>query len=413
MEALSLQSMGVLFFVAVALFAGLGGGKLFRVIHFPQVVGYIVIGAVVGVSGLNILNHDIFEQMVPVEQFSLGLIGFMIGRELHVSVFKQLGKVIFTILCFEVVGTFLVVSGAVWFLTRQISIALIFGALATATAPAATVEVLWEYKARGILTTTIFSIVALDDVLALLVYAFAVAFTKTLIGHTAISVSSIIVVPLVHIAASITLGLISGFLLAWVAEKMHNEKQYLPLILATIMLNISLANFFHLSHILSCMILGMTLVNMNITRAGYAFKAIEDFTGPIYILFFVLVGSQLDIRQLPQMGLLGLVYIGARMLGKVVGTAVGGRVAQAEPVVQKYLGFALFDQAGVAIGLALSVRHEFNHLGADGKMIGDLVLNVIMASTFVVQLIGPPFVKYSITKAGERGLAGKTGSVYT
>ncbi len=402
--------MDILFFVSLALFAGLVGGKFFRKLRFPQLVGYIVIGVIIGVSGFNLISEEIFKSLEIIEYFTLGIIGFMVGRELKFSVFARLGKTIFTILCFEVLGAFLLVTLTVWLITRNIVIALILGSLATATAPAATVEVLWEYKAKGVLTTTIFSLVALDDVLALFIYVFAVSYAKTMIGNSEFSLVKIIFMPLIEIGSSVLLGVISGFVLGWLAEKVFREKQCLPLILAMIMLNMSIAKYFHLSHILSCMILGMTLVNLNISRGKYAFMVIEDFTGPLYILFFVLVGSQLQVRELPNIGMLGLAYIGARMAGKITGAKVGGKVSHAAPAVRKYLGYALFDQAGVAIGLALAVKREFSYSGVQGEQIGELVLNIIMASTFVVQLIGPSFVKYAIVKAGEAGVDPKVAA---
>jgi len=397
--------MDILLIIGVALAAGLAGGLFSQKVRFPQVVGYIVIGAIIGRSGLGILNGTLFDQLAPISSFSLGLIGFMIGRELQFSVFKQMGKVIFAILWFEVLGAFLLVAITVWFLTHKVYVALVFGALATATAPAATVDVLWEYRAKGVLTTTIFSIVALDDVLALFVYAFAVSYAKALIAHSSVSFLSLILVPLKEIGGSIALGAACGFAIFWLAQKLNNEKHYLPLMLAVIMLCIGISNELHFSLILTCMILGMTLSNLKVSHTSYAFKVIEDITTPIYILFFVLIGSQLQIAQLPGMGLLGIAYIVARIAGKMLGTRIGGKVAGADIMVQKYLGLALFSQAGVAIGLALAVHHEFSHLGAEGKALGTLVLNVIMASTFVVQIIGPPCVKYAITKAGEITLA--------
>ncbi len=393
--------MDILLILGIIIAAGLGSGKFFQKIRFPQVVGFIVIGAVIGRSGFGLLNAELFESMSPINSFALGLIGFMVGRELTFSVFKQLGKTIFTILCFEVLGAFFLVTLVIWLITQKLYIALVFGALATATAPAATVDVLWECKAKGVLTTTIFSLVALDDVLALLVYAFAVSYAKALISSSTLSVMKVLFVPLFEIGASMILGVACGFILGWVAERIKDEKQYLPLMLATIMISIGIANHFHLSLILSCMMLGMTLVNLRLSRSQHAFKVMEDFTGPVYIIFFVLIGSQFQINTLPSMGLLGLAYIGARMAGKIAGTRLGATVSQADPAVRKYVGLALFSQAGVAIGLALAVDHEFSYLGTQGEELGSMVINVIMATTFVVQLIGPPCVKYAVTKAGE------------
>ncbi len=395
--------MNALLLVGLAIAVGLGGGKGFQRLKIPQVVGYIIMGTLLGTSFLGILSLEVVESLSPMSNFALGLIGFMIGGELKLSVFKKFGRTIFTILFVEVFGTFFLVVPAMWLITDNLPAALVFGALATATAPAATVDVLWEYKSKGPLTTTLLAIVGLDDALALIVYGFATAYAKAMITHAAINLNSMLITPLTEIGGSIALGCACGMLLGMASKKMRSEGEHLTLIIASVLLCGGIANQFHLSQIMACMFLGMTIANLEFVRSEQVFRIIERITPPIYILFFVLIGAKLQIKLLPAMGLVGIVYIAARSVGKLVGANLGGRISNAEESVRKYLGFSLFSQAGVAIGLSLAVAQEFSRFGAAGQELSALVINVITATTFVVQMIGPPCVKYAITKAGEVG----------
>jgi Kef-type K+ transport system membrane component KefB len=166
-----------------------------------------------------------------------------------------------------------------------------------------------------------------------------------------------------------------------------------------------IANQFHLSQIMACMFMGMTLANGFRRYSERAVRLLDVSVTPIYILFFVMIGAKLNIGLLPAMGWLGLAYVGARSAGKLLGSYIGARISHAGDVVRKYLGLSLFSQAGVAVGLSIAVAHDFSRLNTVGQELGTLVINVIAATTFVVQVIGPSCVKYSITKAGEVGKA--------
>ncbi len=385
----------------MALASGLLGAKIFQYFKLPQVVGYIVMGLAIGNSGLGILNHELIDSLAPVNNLALGIIGFMIGGELKLSVFKKMGRSIFTILVAEVLGTFTLVTLLVWAVTGKLSTALIFGALATATAPAATVDVLWEYESKGPLTTTILAIVGLDDALALIVYGFACSYARILISSGSFSLASVLCSPAIEIFGSMLLGITMGLALELVSKKMKDDKEFLSLIFATIIICCGIANQLHLSQILACMFIGMTLANKSFPFSERTVRTLDRTISPIYIVFFVFIGAKLRVGLLPQMGLLGVVYILGRSAGKVLGSYSGARISNASASVRKYLGLSLFSQAGVAVGLSIAVANDFSQLGAAGKELGTLVINVITATTFVVQLIGPPCVKYSIIKAGE------------
>lgn len=397
--------LDLLLILGVVLGAGLFGAKSFKRAKIPKVVGYIVIGLILGESVLGILHFNLLDQLAPINDFALGVIGFMIGGELDFSVFQKMGKSIFTILFVEVFITFGMVGLAVWFLTGKLHTALIFGALATATAPAATVDVLWEFHSQGELSSTILAIVGLDDALALIVFGFAAAYARVLIGYGSFSLAAVLLNPLVEIGGSIALGIAVGIGVGKIAKRARDDKEFLTLMLGVILISCGIAQHLHLSQILVCMFVGMTLTNRYHRYSERAVRLLDISISPIYILFFVMIGAKLQVGLLPKMGLLGLAYIGARSTGKILGAYVGARVSHAADVVRKYLGPALFSQAGVAVGLSIAVAHDFSNLNAAGKELGTLVINVIAATTFIVQIIGPPCVKYSITKAGEVGKA--------
>jgi len=405
------EELDILLVLGIALASGLIGAKIFKRLKLPQVVGYILMGAIIGTSGFGMLHHDLVDTLTPVSNFALGIIGFMIGGELKLSVFRKMGRSIFTILFAEVLISFGCVVLTVWIITGELHIALIFGALATATAPAATVDVLWEYKSSGVLSTTILAIVGLDDALALIVYGFASAYAKMLIvgGSNNFSIAEVLYKPLLEIFGSMLLGIVIGAAAEKLSGRMRDDNQYLTLVFCSIMICCGISVELHLSQILACMFMGMTLANWHPRSSERAIRVLDRTTTPIYILFFVMIGAKLNILLLPEIGLLGAAYIAARSVGKVSGVYIGASISKAEDVVRKYLGVALFSQAGIAIGLSIAIAQEFSRINAAGQELGTLVINVIAGTTFIVQIIGPPCVKYSITKAGEVGKADKKG----
>jgi Kef-type K+ transport system membrane component KefB len=397
------MSPDLLLLLGIAVAVGFGGGKLFQKLHLPQVVGYIVVGVFLGSSFLRLYKPQLLEQLSDINALALGLIGFMIGSELRLGVFRRLGKSIFFILIFEALSAFAVVVLAVFALTRKLYVALLFGALASATAPAATVQVLWENKAKGVLTTTLMAIVGLDDVVALILYGFAISISKTLFANVEPSILAILLKPLGEIFLSLAAGSVLGLALSSLARRMRNKGESLILSLAAILLCCGMAKTWGLSLILSNMAMGIVLANMAPFGGRRTYSVVQAFVPPIYVLFFVLVGAHLQVWLLPQMGLLGLIYLLARGGGKVLGARVGAQISRATQVVKRYLGICLISQAGVAIGLAIDAYHQFARMGTVGAQVGIMVVNIITATTFVLEILGPPCVRWAIFKAGEAG----------
>jgi Kef-type K+ transport system membrane component KefB len=391
----------LLLMFGIAGLAGLLAGKVFQRLRIPRVVGYIVAGVVLGSSLLNVIPLQQVADLAPFTDFALALIGFMIGGELKRSVFERFGKQMVLIMLAEGLAAFVLVGALVTWLTGNLALGLLLGALSSATAPAATVDVLWEYRSRGPLTTTILGIVALDDALALILYGFAMAFASALLEGREVSLQTGLIRPLLEILGALALGFGTGWLATMVVRRLQDRDDLLALLVAVILLVAGLADWCGLSLILAEMALGVALTNLAPNSSRKAFEVVKGVTPPIYILFFILVGARLQVGLLPQMGLLGLVYVFGRTAGKMAGSWLGANATHADPAVRKYLGFALFSQAGVAVGLALAIAQQFHTGNAAAQETGTLVVNVIAATTFLVQIIGPPFVKFAISRAGE------------
>lgn len=391
--------MELLLLIGITLLLGQFGAKVLRKLKVPQVVGYILMGVILGQSALQWLKP---ETLQSVTGLALGLIGFSIGSQLRISQLRKMGRSIIWISILEAFGAFLLVALAVWWLTGTLYKGLIFGALASATAPAATIDVLQEYKCRGVLTTTILAVVGIDDGIALLIYGFAQPFSRMLYNpESGISALSSMLIPLRELGGSIILGAVFGFIFVRVLKYLHSPGERLTLTLAIVLMATGLSQQWHLSLIMTNMILGLTVGNLAPFQTRNLDNVISGFSPPVYVLFFALVGARLDVRLLPAMGLLGLIYIIARAAGKFGGAYLGAVISDADPNVRKYTGLALFSQAGVAIGLAIAASTDFAATGSEGAAFGALVLNTITATTFVVQMIGPSMTRIAVFKAGE------------
>lgn len=382
------------------------GSKAFQRLGIPQVVGFIVVGTLCGTSFLNIIPLELAHELTFVSHIALGLIGFDIGSHLRLRELKQLGRCLIIILIFESIGTFAIVTAGIYAITNSLHTALIFGALASATAPAATVDVLAEYDAKGPLTTSILVVVGLDDALALILYSIAANLAEvTLVGSGSITWENTALIPVIEIGGSILTGFGLGFILEWILKRMKSHHDAMAISIGFVFLGVGISETFGLSLILTSMLMGSFLVNRDPAHTRSIRYTIEQAGPVIYVLFFSLVGARFQINLLPAMGLLGVAYILLRSFGKLGGAWLGGKLGRAENVVCNNLGFGLLSQAGVAIGLALASQQRFSALGEEGAVLGELILNVITATTFVVQIFGPIFVKFAIKRAGEIGQA--------
>jgi Kef-type K+ transport system membrane component KefB/CBS domain-containing protein len=402
-----IQHLPILLIIGFALFAGGLGAKLFQRLRIPQVVGYIVIGLLLGRSGLKLVGVEAIESLRLFNFFALGVIGFMIGGELRLDVFKRYGRQFMLILLSEGLTAFLLVFLLVWplawmltgNLAMSLALGLVLGAIASATAPAATVDVLWEYKTRGPLTTAVFAIVALDDGLALVLYGVAGSVAKQLIGSVSSSLAMTLAMTAYELLGAVVLGAVAGWLLNLLLRFARDHDKALTFILGALAVVIGLAIAVEVDIILAAMALGMSLVNLVPRRSRESFLIVERFAPPIYVLFFVIVGARLSVGEMQLwMWALAGAYVIGRTAGKMLGAFFGARWGRAGQAVRRYLGLCLFSQAGVAIGLAILASTSFP------PEIGNAVIMIVTATTFLVQVVGPPCVKIAVAKAGEVGL---------
>ncbi len=399
--------------IGLAILFGTIGAKIFQKLRIPQVVGYIAIGVAIGQSGLGFITEETIQNLMPFNFFALGIIGFMIGGELHRDIFRKYGRQFFAILFAEGIGAFLTVSILITVVSlllglgvaTSVALGIVLGSIASATAPAATTSVLWEYKTRGVLTTAIFAIVAMDDALALILFSIASTVAMRLIGDASGGFFVMLGEAGRELIGATLLGVVVGFGLNYILRRIRERDKSLAFIIGamTVVIGISLA--LDLDRILAAMALGVTLANLAPRRSRESFDIVERFAPPIYVLFFVIAGARLHIQGMPGwIWVLVLPYLVGMGMGKVIGTYIAARWTNAAPALRKYLGICLFSQAGVAVGLSILASHRFKDFSAGGVDFGMLIIMIIAATTFVAEIIGPPCVKLAVKKAGEVGL---------
>jgi len=393
--------------LGLTIFLGTVGARIFKKFRIPQVVAYIIIGILLGTMGIGIIKEPIIKAFEPFNLFALGLIGFMIGGELKKEMFQKYGKQLFYILISEGLSAFLLVTlivvlvGNFFFGSSKLvwAIGLLLGSIAAATAPAATTDVLWEYKTRGPLTTTVLGIVGMDDGLSLVLFAIASSIAVSLLGKTSAGILAKSFRTLYEIGGSIGLGILGGFALSSIVKKINEEYGILAFSIGIIVLILGIAKLIGVDILLAAMSIGFVVTNYIPRKGKEVFELIDKFSPPIYVLFFTFFGAKLNLGRLTlPLILLSVVYLLGRTMGKGIGASFGARLSGAPKTVQKYLPFCLFSQAGVAIGLSILATHRF-----PGE-IGNAIVLIITTTTFIVQIIGPISTKWAVAKAGEVGL---------
>lgn len=405
--------LGVLFILGIGVFGGMLGAWLSQRVRFPQVVGYIVIGLLIGESGFKLVRTGDIEALRPFNMFALGIIGFLVGGELHIEAFRKYARQFTAILLGEGVGAFLIVGAAsygVLFLVSGSAVlalagAMVFGAIASATDPASTMDVLWEYRSRGVLTTSLTAIVALDDALAMALYGIGTSVAYVLVDDAGGSMAGGLLKILMELGGSLLIGAVFAGVLLLLLRWLYQPEKCLAISIGLILLLISITLGLEMDVILAAMTLGFILANAAPRRSRQLFEMMRGFSLPIYVLFFVLVGARLSLGNMPGW-LIALVvlYVIGRSAGKMAGAWYGAKITKSEPVVRKYLGMGLFAQGGVAVGLSIMASQHLNGIPlTEGFTLGDAIIFAVTATTLVVQLAGPPMVKLAIKKAGESG----------
>lgn len=398
------EQLNLVLVLGVILLAGTFGAQLFQRIRIPQVVGYVSVGIILGPC-LNIISQETVDTLEPFSLFTLGVIGFLIGGELKRELFAKFGRQVAAILVFEG-GTAFLLVGLLTFLTLHLfydwqvalAVAVVFGAICAATDPASTVNILWEYKARGPLTSMLLAIVALDDALALILYISSVGIAGLLTGHRTVGFLPVVFHSFYEIVGSLGLGTAAGLAIRYIIKRIENEEKILVFTVSVIVLTIGLAIHSKLDVILSSMACGVTLINLAPRRSLKSFELVAKFSPPLLVLFFVSIGARLNISLTGSVWLLAGTYVVGSIIGKTAGSYIGAVHCNAVGTIRRYLGFCLYQQGTIAIALLIMASRRF-----EGP-VRDMMISVIVTGVFVLQLIGPVITKIGIKKAGEAGL---------
>jgi len=366
--------LDVILLIGIAIFCGTLGARISQKLHIPQIVGYVTIGIILG-PVLKIISQQTIQNLEPFNSFALGIIGFLIGGELKSDIFIKFGKQVVAILVFEALGAFLLVGGLSFLVMyyfagwqTALAISIVFGAICAATDPASTVNVLWEYKTRGPLTTMLTAIVALDDALALVLYTVGVSVASVITGHQHSGFFTSFLLSFFEIGGSLIMGAAAGVGLHRILKRMDEPEKLLPFTISVVL-------------------------------RLKSFELVHKFSPPIYVLFFVIIGARLNISDInTQIWLLAVAYVVGSTIGKTTGSYAGAVYSKAAPTVRKYLGFCLYQQGTIAVALLLMASSRF-----EGPL-RETMLSVIVIGVFFLQLIGPLFVKMGTKKAGEAGL---------
>ena len=417
-------------YIAVLLLVALLSTRLMAVLKLPNVTGYIVTGIIMGpflfgvlfnnFSYENIkqgLIYNFVDQIGWVSTVALGFIAFSIGTSFKATTLKALGKRVIIITALEALGASLLVMVALisaHFIFPQyvsLELALTLSAIASATAPAATLMVIKQYRAHGPLVDTLLPVVALDDAAALILFAILFQIASALAGGS-LSIYNILLKPLLEILISLGVGVLLGFVISFANRFFRSRNNRLIWNIFSVFAALGFYYLFkspkmggfELSSLLTCMMAGAIYTNF-VKESGRTLDVMDRFTAPVYMMFFVISGASLDLTIFFEgnglvVVLIAVTYIIFRVIGKWSGAYAGASITRCEPQVKKYLGFALVPQAGVAIGLSTTAYKLFSNNPETAKT-GALILAIILTSTLIYELFGPMVAKFALSKAHE------------
>ena len=381
-----------LLYLGIVLFAGLIFGRLAKLCRLPNVTGYLVAGLLLGPSFLNLIPQGTLSHLDIISEVALGFIAFAVGSEFKLTYLKKVGPGPLIIAVMEAFGAMVLVFAGLTIAGFPADMSILLAAIASATAPAATIMVVRQYRAKGPVTDTLLTVVALDDAVALMAFGIAAAVAQAMHGASS-SLVWTVTKPLLEIVGALGIGGVLGLLFLVPMHFFKKDSNRLIITCGFIFTGVAVADLLGLSSLLLIMAMGSVLVN--VAKADNSIPRIADsVTPPIFLLFFAISGAELDIRVLPSIGLVGVLYLVLRVLGKMGGAALGGIIAKSPPTVKKYLGFTLIPQAGVAIGLSLLATQMFPSYGPQ-------IRAVVLCATFVYELIGPAVTKLGLKAAGE------------
>jgi Kef-type K+ transport system membrane component KefB len=397
--------LNIILKISIILVVGFIFGKGAKLLKLPSVSGYLIAGLLLGPSLFNFVSSEEAKSFEIVSEITLSFIAFGIGSEFMLKDIIQMGKKITIITLAEVVGAISVVFSVMYFIFNQdFAFSLVIASMSAATAPAATIMVIRQYRAYGPVTKTILPVVALDDVFGIIAFGIAISVAKILVSGTEFSIFKIIGVPIYEIFGSLLLGLVLGVVLSLLTKKIDPKDELQIKTIFFVGIATGLSKVLDFSPLLTNIMMGATLANLRVF-SNRSFSAVNDFVPIFYILFFTIAGAALDLKILYTVGIIGAAYIVARATGKILGAYIGAKSVNAEPQVQKYLGLALLPQGGISIGLSVIVMQQL-------PMYSVQITTIIMASVLFYETLGPIFAKISIHKAGEINILPDVNEMY-
>jgi Kef-type K+ transport system membrane component KefB len=397
-----------LLYLGILILAGYAGGRVAHVLNLPRISGYILAGMLLSPSTTGVLSVNVLEgDLSIITDIALGIIAFSIGGALEFGKLRKLGQTIIVITLVQAFAVALLVSVSVIFIfphlpgaglgpgSALVAVGILLGAICAATAPAAVLGVVHEYKAKGPMTTVLLGIVTLDDGITLVLFSMAAGIAGSLGGQGVSLVQAGFVEPGKEIMAALLIGSAAGLLLRLAVPVIRRRRAVLGLTLGTIFITSGIALTFHTSSLLACMMLGLVLVN-TMNQAEPWFEAVEKIEEPLFAMFFVLAGAHLKVGALGAAGTLAAVIIIMRTVGKLGGSYLGAVISAASANVKKYLPFGLLPQAGVSIGLVLAAKEYVGDPAA-----ARIMVNAVLASVIINELISPLLVRTALVKSGE------------
>ncbi|MHC4269674.1 MAG: cation:proton antiporter [Planctomycetota bacterium] len=370
--------------------------KTVNYFRIPAITSYILLGILIGPHALNITGNGLILSTELLSNIVLGLIAFHIGRNFSLENFKKIGKAVLSISLSVTLSTlFCVTAGLYIFANQSFYMALIFGAISTATAPATTMIIIRQYRARGTFTDILIGTVAIDDAWGIMIFSLCLSVAQTFQYGNASELFVLFALgkAIAMIILSVILGLTMAYIVSWVSAKLKRPEVMLTFILGAIFINTGISIFFNASPLLSNMFFGAVLVNIDKTAFRY-FESVSKVDWPLYVMFYVFAGAGLEIGLLSSLGLVGSIYIASRIMGRVGGGYVGGLLSGTDSKVRIYMGIALMPQAGVAIGLAMLAKTILHDSGAT-------IFNTIIITTVIYEILGPIATRYALSKAGD------------
>jgi Kef-type K+ transport system membrane component KefB len=408
-----IENPNPLIYIGLLLILSYAGGKFANLLKAPRVSGYLVMGMILSPSVLGLFHTRLVkEDLSLITDIALAIIAFSIGGSLKLAQLKRLGKQIAWINLTEATGAFCLttlllalsfrliydgeISPVYW--SGYLPMALVIGSICAATAPAAVLSIIHEYASKGPFTTVLLGVLALDDAMAILFYGFTSVMAHNLVNHEAITLQHFLLIPNVSIVIAVLVGSATGMALRLLIRFVERKEALLGIIIGAVFLTSGLSVSLKAPPLLANMMLGFVVANF-VHYHENLFRGVEGIEEPIFGMFFTLAGAHLDMGVMKTAGWLSILITLGRFAGKFLGTRVGAEISHAPRIVKRYLGFALLPTAGVTVGLALEARHIFGP-----NEISEIMVNAVLGSVIINELLTPFFIRFSLKRAGETTL---------